>query len=127
MYCGKGPVPKNKRRGTAAECRDLGQIRYYGIEQIPEDLPPRSLFKVEKELVDVNGTIAVVIAVAKKRLKQKAQLEANLKKKYWTVEQKNKSQKELNKINKELEKFKMKLEKNRKRRDQLREEKAKLV
>lgn len=36
MYCGIGKVPKGKKRGTAKECLNANQVRYYGIEQIDE-------------------------------------------------------------------------------------------
>lgn len=35
-YCGIDKVPKGKIRGTARQCLDKNQVRYYGIEEIPE-------------------------------------------------------------------------------------------
>ena len=34
IYCGMCKVPKGHRLGTAKECLDKGQVRYYGIEKI---------------------------------------------------------------------------------------------
>ena len=36
-YCGIGDVPKNKKRGSAKECYDMGQVRYYGIKKIDKE------------------------------------------------------------------------------------------
>ncbi|XWV24718.1 hypothetical protein QJ856_gp1065 [Tupanvirus deep ocean] len=38
MYCGIGPIPKGKVRGTPEYCVQTNQIRYYGLEPIDEDL-----------------------------------------------------------------------------------------
>lgn len=34
-YCGINEVPKNKYRGTAGECYNKNQIRYYGLNKVP--------------------------------------------------------------------------------------------
>ena len=38
MYCGAGPVPKGKIRGTPEYCVQTNQIRYYGLVAIDKDL-----------------------------------------------------------------------------------------
>jgi len=34
-YCGIGPIPKGRRRGTAKECLKSHQVRYYGLSLLP--------------------------------------------------------------------------------------------
>ena len=36
-YCGIGKVPKDRKRGNRSQCIDQGQIRYYGLNTIPEE------------------------------------------------------------------------------------------
>jgi hypothetical protein len=38
MYCGIGPVPKGRTRGTPEYCVQTNQVRYYGLVAIDEDL-----------------------------------------------------------------------------------------
>lgn len=38
IYCGISKVPKNKRRGTAKECFSSKQVRYYGLEILPDEV-----------------------------------------------------------------------------------------
>ena len=38
MYCGAGPVPKGKVRGTPEYCVQTNQVRYYGIIAINPNL-----------------------------------------------------------------------------------------
>lgn len=45
MFCGVGPVPKGKIRGTAEYCASKHQIRYYGLVKID----PKLLEKIEKK------------------------------------------------------------------------------
>jgi hypothetical protein len=59
IYCGIKEVPQGKRRGTAEECAECKQIRYYGLE------------KIDKNLVDVD-----------KQLKEQQKLLNKLKKKH---------------------------------------------
>ena len=33
-YCGAGKIPKDAKRGSAKECAQKGQIRYYGLKRI---------------------------------------------------------------------------------------------
>lgn len=38
-YCGCGPVPKGRKRGTKEECVESNQVRYYGLVKVePKDL-----------------------------------------------------------------------------------------
>jgi len=30
-YCGIGPVPRNKSRGSTLECAEKGEVRYWGL------------------------------------------------------------------------------------------------
>jgi hypothetical protein len=38
IYCGINKPRKNQRRGTAKQCLENGQVRYYGIEEVPYHL-----------------------------------------------------------------------------------------
>lgn len=38
MYCGIGPVPKGKIRGTPEYCIQTNQVRYYGLKKIDKNL-----------------------------------------------------------------------------------------
>jgi hypothetical protein len=48
IFCGIGPVPKNKRRGTAKQCLDAKQVRYYGKHKID----PKLLEKVVVHVIN---------------------------------------------------------------------------
>jgi len=37
-YCGVGPVPKGKSRGSMKECVELGQVRYFGVKKVDPKL-----------------------------------------------------------------------------------------
>ena len=51
-YCGINRIPKGKRRGTAKECYNSKQVRYYGMEVIPNDvLEAVREIPVEQELI----------------------------------------------------------------------------
>lgn len=49
MYCGIGPVPKGKERGTAEYCANNKQIRYFGLEKLTDDVIKQLLNKKKKE------------------------------------------------------------------------------
>ncbi len=54
-YCGaKTKIPKGKTRGTAKECVDASQIRYYGIEQLDEETKKRAQNKGKRNLTRSN-------------------------------------------------------------------------
>ena len=38
IYCGINPVPKGSQRGTAKQCYNRNQIRYYGTHIIDKNL-----------------------------------------------------------------------------------------
>lgn len=38
MYCGIGPVPRGKVRGTPEYCIQTNQVRYYGLKKIDKSL-----------------------------------------------------------------------------------------
>ena len=51
-YCGMGPVPKGRTRGTPKHCLENNQVRYYGIEKInPAIIEDRV---TRKKQVDIN-------------------------------------------------------------------------
>ena len=37
-YCGIGKVPTGRKRGSATDCYNQGQVRYYGMNDIPKNL-----------------------------------------------------------------------------------------
>ena len=37
-YCGVGEVPTGRKRGSATDCYNQGQVRYYGMNDIPKNL-----------------------------------------------------------------------------------------
>lgn len=37
-YCGKGPVPKGRTRGSAEYCLRSNQVRYYGVKKIDDKM-----------------------------------------------------------------------------------------
>ena len=53
IYCGTKNVPKNKKRGTIADCVKANQIRYYGLNSINEkvfnDMKKNNKLKKEQE------------------------------------------------------------------------------
>jgi hypothetical protein len=38
IFCGIGDVPKGKKRGSMAQCAEMGQIRYYGVKKVDQKL-----------------------------------------------------------------------------------------
>ncbi len=38
IYCGIDELGKNQRRGTAKECAELKQVRYYGLNKVSKDI-----------------------------------------------------------------------------------------
>lgn len=79
IYCGIGKVPKNKVMGTANECINNGQIRYWGIEKIDKKLlNSPNLKKVETD-IRLTGTMINGYA---KRFKREKEAYNNKKEKY---------------------------------------------
>ena len=58
-YCGIGKVPKDRIRGNRSQCIDQGQIRYYGLNTIPEEAietikKSNSTFRRQKKKLESN-------------------------------------------------------------------------
>jgi|SRR5690606_9860054 len=49
IYCGAKPPRKSQVRGTAKQCAQANQVRYYGLEKVE----PSDIVKAKKE-VDIN-------------------------------------------------------------------------
>lgn len=65
-YCGINDVPKGKRRGTPKECYDSKQVRYYGLEIIPEEvLNMVKDIPVESELIKARLRLRALAEKAK--------------------------------------------------------------
>jgi len=62
-FCGLGPVSKTKRRGSAQECAEANQVRYYGVVKIDPEL----LQKKWKELEKLQVKLATMNIVMKKQ------------------------------------------------------------
>ena len=95
IYCGISKVPKGYRLGTAKECLNKGQVRYYGLEKI-------DLVTIKKNTVNAtklrNAETKLLILKAKgKKLKEEIQYaktekeKTKLTKKYDKLEQKFKA------------------------------------
>ncbi len=74
-YCGVGPIPHGMKRGTAKQCVDLKQVRYYGLEQFD----PFLLNKGNMETFDeVNNKIFKLNLRIDKLLKENRLLNAQI-------------------------------------------------
>lgn len=63
IYCGIDDLKENQKRGTAKECAELKQIRYYGLKKVTKDvaeeykgIPVESELR-EKRLAKMLGAI----------------------------------------------------------------------
>jgi chromosome segregation ATPase len=109
VYCGVEELQKNQRRGTAKECAELKQIRYYGLKKVSKDvadeykgIPVESKLK-EKRLLKNMGTIRGKLEAYKAEIKDyKYEDSYNKNKKY---------QKEVKELEEKLDKEKEKLKK----------------
>lgn len=52
-YCGAKEVPKGRVRGTARECQEKSQIRFYGLESVPKEY-------TEKRITRSNITMSLI-------------------------------------------------------------------
>lgn len=58
FFCGIGNVPKGKKRGTAQQCYNAKQVRYYGVEAIDSSLfKPKSRDNLVKEQIKLRKLI----------------------------------------------------------------------
>jgi hypothetical protein len=66
-YCGISKVPRNKRRGTPAECARSKQIRYWGLVKIPpsslieQEDPYKVLQKESKKLRKIEDNLKILL------------------------------------------------------------------
>jgi len=101
-YCGIGDPPKGSRRGTAKECVDNKQVRYYGIKKIN----PKLLEKKEKT---VSRTVLmkkhVKLTAKIKKFIEKIKKEDNQKKKDKMKTDAKKAHSELLEIDKQIKKL----------------------
>jgi hypothetical protein len=74
IYCGVDDLDKNQRRGTAKECAELKQIRYYGLKKVSKEvadeykgIPVESELK-EKRLVKIMGGLRGKIEAIKEEI-----------------------------------------------------------
>ncbi len=74
IYCGVEELNENQRRGTAKECAELKQIRYYGLKKVSKDvadeykgIPVESELK-ERRLVKTMGALRGRIEAIKEEI-----------------------------------------------------------
>lgn len=73
IYCGVGDVPGDKIRGTAKQCLQANQVRYYGIKKIDKDLiKNKDLLNPEKELIKLKQLEMGLKGMGKKLEKEKS-------------------------------------------------------
>lgn len=71
MYCGRGPVPRGKVRGTAEYCLRNNQVRYYGLVAIDKKLldmyqgKATSLIKEQLKLKKIENEAKILIKEVK--------------------------------------------------------------
>jgi DNA-binding transcriptional MerR regulator len=53
VYCGMGDVPPGKIRGTAKQCLQMNQVRYYGLHKLPSHLLDTPVLDPDKEHIRV--------------------------------------------------------------------------
>jgi hypothetical protein len=67
IYCGMGDVPGDKVRGTAKQCIQANQVRYYGIKKIDKELiENKDLLNPDKELLKLKQLEMALKGMAKK-------------------------------------------------------------
>ena len=60
IYCGISKVPKGYRLGTATECLNKGQVRYYGLELV------QTTKSIESQFKKLNDKLLMIKLKAKK-------------------------------------------------------------
>lgn len=104
MYCGIGPIPKGKQRGTPEYCLNKKQVRYWGIKKIDkqilealEQVNYELLLQKEKfKLLKLTGNAKILIKDIKN-----TQLEIDIAR----------TDKKANQLNKQLDKLLIKRDK----------------
>ena len=75
IYCGISKVPKGYRLGTATECLNKGQVRYYGLELVQTTKTTKS---IESQFKTLNDKL-LMIKLKAKTLKENTTYEKNEK------------------------------------------------
>ena len=120
IYCGVEEINKNQRRGTAKECGELKQIRYYGLKQVSKaiadeykGIPVESNLK-ERRLVKTMGSLKGKIGLYKQEIKDYKEEDDYKKNKNYQKSVKNlnvklvKAQEDLKKTLQKLKEFREK-------------------
>jgi len=92
-YCGVKKVPKGSRRGTAKECAEANQIRYYGRKKVDKETlntpvkstkkpKPKNKLLVEAKILELELKALDKKITNESDPKQKKKLKLQLKKKY---------------------------------------------
>lgn len=93
IFCGVNRIPKGKQLGTARQCANKKQIRYYG------------LVKVEKDILKKQVDLAVTLldeSIKMRKLNDKAKILIREIKKYEIIEQESKKMSEQRQATKKL-------------------------
>ena len=116
IYCGIGKIPAGKRRGTAKECLNASQVRYYGLEQIAKELLEQGNNTIEKQqkkvkvlfttLTGINKALTREQGYKKKDEKKIDKIKAKAKK---TISEYKTEKEKLDKLEKEEQKEEVKL------------------
>ena len=57
-FCGFHDPPTGRRRGTEDECREMGQLRYYGKTKVKGTIgDPKSIAKLQRKLGSIMGKL----------------------------------------------------------------------
>ncbi len=104
VYCGAKKVPKGKKRGTETQCRNMKQVRYYGVKGMKVDA--ETINQAIYALMTVRMNLLGRISFAKK---EAFRYQNNPEtKKRWEKEEK-KAKKEADKVSKQITELKNKL------------------
>jgi len=68
-FCGVGNVPEGMKRGTAKECIDKGQVRYYGVEKFDKKL--LGVANIDKLKTEIRNLGITVFGLEKRFKKEK--------------------------------------------------------
>lgn len=120
IYCGIDDLKENQKRGTAKECAELKQVRYYGLKKVTRDvadeykgIPVESELR-EKRLAKMIGSLRGKIDKYKEEIydykeEDDYKKNKNYQKAVKELEEKLKESKEkLTKVLKKLKEFKEK-------------------
>jgi len=120
IYCGIDNLKKNQKRGTAKECSELKQVRYYGLKKVTREvadeykgIPVESELR-EKRLAKIIGSLRGKIDKYKEEIHDYKEEDdykknKNYQKAVKELEEKSKESKDkLTKVLKKLKEFKEK-------------------